>query len=117
MAADQSAAGDAAHDAAARRVHRGGRTVTSIKIQFGANAGDMWQAQIPVEVINAKMETTWHGTMPLSGGTSIPLSESGVYLVRATLPSGELMASTVRATEDQTTTANLRPPKQSPNEG
>ena len=116
MAAKQSAAGDAAHDATARRVHCGGRTVMNINIQFDANATDVWQAQIPVEVINAKMESTWHGTMPLSRGTSVSVSEPGVYLVRATLPSGELMASTVRLTENQTTTANLRPPKQSPNE-
>lgn len=91
--------------------------MTSINVQFRANAGDVWQAQIPVDVINAKMETAWHGTMPMSGGTSIPVSEPGVYLVRATLPSGELMASTVRAIEDQATAANLRPSKQSPNEG
>ena len=91
--------------------------MTGIQVSFGANPGGAWQAEIPVEVITAKMETAWQGTMPLSGGKTISLSEPGLYLVRATLPSGELMTSTVRATAGQTTTATLRPSKQSPNEG
>lgn len=91
--------------------------MTSIQVNFGANAGDVWQAQIPIEVINAKMETMWQGMTQLSGGTIIPVTEAGVYLVRATLPSGDLMTSTVRATKDQISAATLHPPKQSPNEG
>jgi hypothetical protein len=90
---------------------------TSIEVSFGANSGDVSQAQIPVEVIDAKMGTAWRGTTTLSGRTTVTVSEPGVYLVRATLPSGALMSSTVRVAKDQTTKATLRPPKQSPNEG
>jgi hypothetical protein len=89
--------------------------VTGITINFGANAGDASEARIPVEVINANLETAWQGTTALSEGVTVPVKEPGVYLVRATLPSGELMTSTVRVTNDRTTTATLRPPRQSPN--
>ena len=62
---------------------------TSIEVSFGANSGDVSQAQIPVEVIDAKMGTAWRGTTTLSGRTTVTVSEPGVYLVRATLPSGD----------------------------
>jgi hypothetical protein len=91
--------------------------VTSIWIKFGANPGDASQARIPVEVINANMETAWQGTTALSEAVTVPVKEPGVYLVRATLPSGELMTSTVRVTDERPARATLRPPRRSPNEG
>jgi hypothetical protein len=91
--------------------------MTGIQVTFDADPGYVGMVEIPIDVVNDRFETTWQGTTPLTGGITIPVTQPGVYLVRATLPSGEVMSSTVRAAQDQTVMAMLRPPKRSPNEG
>jgi hypothetical protein len=88
-----------------------------ITVQFFHLLDDSHLALIPVEVSNDRGNIIYRQAVPLSTNASLDYDfEPGSYLVRGSLPSGEIAACTVDLTNTPSAVAMLRSPTRSPRE-
>src|SRR5262245_5942860 len=87
-----------------------------IQSSFAYPANETDAALIPLEVSNDHAETIHRESVPLEPKVLAREFDPGTYLVRATLPSGEVIGQTVTVGADSTAKVMLRPRRQSPRE-
>ncbi len=90
--------------------------MSQIQTRFAYGAGDSENALIPLEVFNAKSETVYRDSVRMGSAVLKRDFDPGTYLVRATLPSGEVLSKTVEVKADRSVEVLLRPRRQSPRE-
>lgn len=89
--------------------------MSTLRIQFGADADNSANAFVPMEVINNNLESVWKRPAALGLITEVSV-EPGNYLVRAHLPSGDIAAAQAEVASDATEDVFLQPAKFSPRE-
>jgi hypothetical protein len=85
-----------------------------IIISFEEGATYEWSTPVPIEVLNERLERVANEVVSLSGSKTLEVEESGLYLVRAELPSGENVATTVRVSPEVQAKATLTSSEKSP---
>jgi hypothetical protein len=88
-----------------------------ITVSFDKQSIYDWGTRVPVEVFNEKLERVANETVSLAASRTLEIREPGLYLVRAELPSGESVATTVRVSaEAPSAEATLISSEKSPRE-
>jgi hypothetical protein len=89
--------------------------MSRLSINFGPYVGDTGDAVVPLEVIDHDMKQVWRQPCLLNQPISVSV-QPGTYLVRAHLPSGELVTAQTSVAENETKDVNLTPVNLSPRE-
>jgi hypothetical protein len=91
--------------------------MTSIRVTFDAHAPMSWDTPVPVEVFDLNANRIGQKVIPLANSETIDVATPGLYYVRATLPSGEYLGTSVRVDPTNVIAqATLAPAVKSPRE-
>jgi hypothetical protein len=90
-------------------------TMSKLSIKFQPYAADSGSARVPMEVIDHNLEQVWAQSHKLRDEAEVDVAP-GTYLVRAHLPSGEIVSAQAQVGENETKKIDLIPKQHSPQE-
>lgn len=89
--------------------------MSKLNIKFQPYAADSGSAQVPMEVIDHNLEQVWAQSQMLRDEAEVDVAP-GTYLVRAHLPSGEIVSAQAQVGENESKKIELIPKQHSPQE-